>query len=318
MGRHRVELYLGDIGAPKGVVYHHRGAYLMALGTGAAWRVPANPVYLLVVPMFHCNGWGHPWLMAMLGGTMIFPNVPAADRILAATRTHGVTHFGAAPILLQMLAKAKDDAAPFDPAIRILTAGAPPPPTVLEKTRFLRFVVMQVYGLTETYGHVSQCLWQDDWDDLGPVEQAEMQADQCNYVPFVDEAGGMLNDPVAIKHSDDRWWNSIADSDTLPWITGLTIWAGRDVRVFEPDAPPLAVQGPKSDDLMARGFGDEERDIRIFRYKRLAFQDTSIVVARSGYSKQGGYEIYVEDGTYGMPLRNARIEVGGYSAMATT
>lgn len=145
---------------------------------------------------------------------------------------------------------------------------------------------------------------------LTPRNLEKMQDDQCYYVPVVDENGGMLNDPVAIKHSEDRWWISIADSDLLLWIKGLAVGAGMDVRVFEPDVSPLAVQGPKSDDLMARVFGDEVRDIRFFRYKRLAFQDTSFVVARSGYSKQGGYEIYVENSAYGMPLWNALFEAG--------
>jgi fatty-acyl-CoA synthase len=177
----------GTSGRPKGVVYHHRGAYLMALGTGTAWQIPHYPVYLSVVPMFHCNGWGHPWLMAMLGGTVVFTRVPAADRILAAIRAHGVTHFGAAPIVLQMLAEAEREAAPFDPAIRILTAGAPPPPLVLEKTRAMGFDVMQVYGLTETFGHISQCLWQEDWDALTPAEQSELQAQQGIAFPMVEE-----------------------------------------------------------------------------------------------------------------------------------
>ncbi|MES0826813.1 dimethylsulfoniopropionate demethylase [Ruegeria sp. SCP11] len=145
---------------------------------------------------------------------------------------------------------------------------------------------------------------------LTPRNLEKMQEDQCYYVPIVDENGGMLNDPVAIKHSEDRWWISIADSDLLLWVKGLAVGAGMDVQVFEPDVSPLAVQGPKSDDLMARVFGDEVRDIRFFRYKRLAFQDTSFVVARSGYSKQGGYEIYVENGAYGMPLWNALFEAG--------
>lgn len=175
----------GTSGRPKGVVYHHRGAYLMALGTGTAWQVPPYPVYLSVVPMFHCNGWGHPWLMAMLGASVVFTRVPAADRILDAIRTHGVTHFGAAPIVLQMLAEAGNTR--FDPPVRVLTAGAPPPPSVLEKTRAMGFDVMQVYGLTETYGHISQCLWQDAWEDLSPAEQAELQAQQGIAFPMVEE-----------------------------------------------------------------------------------------------------------------------------------
>ena len=177
----------GTSGRPKGVVYHHRGAYLMALGAGTAWQVPPYPVYLSVVPMFHCNGWGHPWLVAMLGGTFVFTRVPAANRILEAIRTHGVTHFGAAPIVLQMLAEAEDKAAPFEPSIRVMTAGAPPPPSVLEKTRAMGFDVMQVYGLTETFGHISQCLWQEAWDDLSPAEQAELQAQQGIAFPMVEE-----------------------------------------------------------------------------------------------------------------------------------
>ena len=175
----------GTSGRPKGVVYHHRGAYLMALGTGTAWQIPPYPVYLSVVPMFHCNGWGHPWLMAMLGATVVFTRQLTADRILDAICTHGVTHFGAAPIVLQMLAEAGN--ATFDPAINVLTAGAPPPPSVLEKTRAMGFDVMQVYGLTETYGHISQCLWQQEWDDLSPAEQAELQAQQGIAFPMVEE-----------------------------------------------------------------------------------------------------------------------------------
>ena len=183
----------GTSGRPKGVVYHHRGAYLMALGTVAAWQVPHYPVYLSVVPMFHCNGWGHPWMIAMLGGTMVFTRTPAPKLILDAIRAHGVTHFGAAPIVLQMLAEAEtEDTTPFDPAIKVLTAGAPPPPSVLEKTKTMGFDVMQVYGLTETYGHISKCLWQDGWDDLDPGQQAELQAQQGIALPMV-EAVSVIN-----------------------------------------------------------------------------------------------------------------------------
>ncbi len=177
----------GTSGRPKGVVYHHRGAYLMALGASAAWQMPPYPVYLSVVPMFHCNGWGHPWLMAMLGATVVFTRTPAAEQILDAIRTHGVTHFGAAPIVLQMLADADGSATPFDPAINVLTAGAPPPHSVLEKTRAMGLDVMQVYGLTETYGHISQCLWQEDWNDLTAAEQAELQAQQGIAFPMVED-----------------------------------------------------------------------------------------------------------------------------------
>jgi dimethylsulfoniopropionate demethylase len=145
---------------------------------------------------------------------------------------------------------------------------------------------------------------------LTPRDLRSMLPGQCFYVPIVDETGGMLNDPVAVKLAEDRWWISIADSDLLFWVKGLAYGFRLDVLVDEPDVSPLAVQGPKSDDLMARVFGDQVRDIRFFRYKMLDFQGRSLAVARSGYSRQGGFEIYVEGGDLGMPLWNALMEAG--------
>ncbi len=151
-----------------------------------------------------------------------------------------------------------------------------------------------------------------DWlmQFLTPRDLRGMQDDQCYYVPIVDDAGGMLNDPVAVNRGDNRWWISIADSDLLYWIKGIAVGLGLDVSVREPDVSPLAVQGPKATDLMARVFGDQVRDIRFFRYKVLPFGRANFVVARSGYSKQGGYEIYVEGGDNGMPLWRALFEAG--------
>ena len=145
---------------------------------------------------------------------------------------------------------------------------------------------------------------------LTPRDLRGMKAGQCYYVPIVDETGGMLNDPVAVKLAEDRWWISIADSDLLLWVKGIAYGYRLDVLVDEPDVSPLAVQGPRADDLMARVFGDAVRDIRFFRFRELAFQGRKLVVARSGYSKQGGFEIYVEGGDIGMPLWNALMEAG--------
>ncbi|MEL7253512.1 MAG: dimethylsulfoniopropionate demethylase [Pseudomonadota bacterium] len=145
---------------------------------------------------------------------------------------------------------------------------------------------------------------------LTPRDLRGMTPGQCFYVPIVDETGGMLNDPVAVKLSEDRWWISIADSDLLYWVKGVANGWRLDVLVDEPDVSPLAVQGPKADDLMARVFGDAVRDIRFFRYDLLDFQGRQLVVARSGYSKQGGFEIYVEGSDIGMPLWNALMEAG--------
>jgi len=145
---------------------------------------------------------------------------------------------------------------------------------------------------------------------LTPRDLRGMLPGQCFYVPIVDETGGMLNDPVAVKLAEDRWWISIADSDLLYWVKGIAQGYRLDVLVDEPDVSPLAVQGPKADDLMARVFGDGVRDIRFFRFGWFQFQGRDMVVARSGYSKQGGFEIYVEGGDIGMALWNALMEAG--------
>ncbi|TRD22208.1 dimethylsulfoniopropionate demethylase [Palleronia caenipelagi] len=145
---------------------------------------------------------------------------------------------------------------------------------------------------------------------LTPRDLRGIQVGQCAYVPIVDETGGMLNDPVAVKLAEDRWWISIADSDLLYWVKGLAHSFHLDVLVDEPDVSPLAVQGPLAEDLMAAVFGDAVRSIRFFRFKELEFQGRAMVVARSGYSKQGGFEIYVEGGDLGMPLWDALMEAG--------
>src|SRR6056297_2539917 len=145
---------------------------------------------------------------------------------------------------------------------------------------------------------------------LTPRDLRSMLPGQCYYVPIVDETGGMLNDPVAVKLAEDRWWISIADSDLLYWVKGLAYGFRLDVLIDEPDVSPLAVQGPRADELMARVFGESVRDIRFFRFAPLEFEGRPLVVARSGYSKQGGFEIYVEGADIAMPLWHALMEAG--------
>ena len=145
---------------------------------------------------------------------------------------------------------------------------------------------------------------------LTPRDLRAMTPGQCYYVPMVDETGGMLNDPVAVKLAEDRYWISIADSDLLYWVKGIA-WAMRlEVLVDEPDVHPLAVQGPRADDVVAEVFGDGVRDIRFFRFGWFAFQGRWLVVARSGYSRQGGFEIYLEGADMGMDLWHALMEAG--------
>ncbi len=140
---------------------------------------------------------------------------------------------------------------------------------------------------------------------MTPRDLTEARVGQCLYAPLVDQQGNMLNDPIILKLADDRFWLSIADSDILLWAKGLAYGLNLHVTVSEPDVWPLAVQGPRSDDLMTKVFGEQVREIRFFRFRWLNFNDHSLVVARSGYSKQGGFEIYLDQPTLGIDLWDA-------------
>lgn len=145
---------------------------------------------------------------------------------------------------------------------------------------------------------------------LSPRDLTKMADDQCYYVPVVGRDGGMLNDPVVLKIEEDHYWISVADGDFLQYVMGVADALGLDVMIREPDVSPLAIQGPKSDELMARVFGEAVHEIKFFRYKVLPFDGHNLIVARSGYSKQGGYEIYVDDTELGMPLWNRFFDMG--------
>jgi 3-(methylthio)propionyl---CoA ligase len=179
----------GTTGRPKGVVCHHRGAYLMTMGTAISWRMALKPKYLTIVPLFHCNGWNHTWMMPMLGGTVICCRDITAPAIYHAIANEGATYFGAAPIVLNVIVNAPDDQRlPFDHLVEIFTAGAPPAPATLAKIEKLGFLVTQVYGLTETFGHVTECLWQGgDWDDLNEAARATIKARQGVAMPMMED-----------------------------------------------------------------------------------------------------------------------------------
>ncbi|UWQ20530.1 dimethylsulfoniopropionate demethylase [Jannaschia sp. W003] len=145
---------------------------------------------------------------------------------------------------------------------------------------------------------------------LTPRDLSAIKPDQCMYVPICNRSGGMLNDPVAFKPRPDTWWVSLADGELRLWIEGMAEAGGYGVTVFEADVQPLAIQGPKSDELAARVFGDAVRDLRFFRWGRFPFRGTEMIVSRSGYSKQGGFEIYVERQELAAPLWNALFDAG--------
>ena len=169
----------GTTGEPKGVVYHHRGAYLNALSNLVGWQMPHHPVYLWTLPMFHCNGWCFPWSLAAVAGTSVCLREINSANIYAAIAEHRVTHFCGAPIIMNMVINAdENERRDFDHEINMMTAAAPPPATVLAAMEARGFRVTHVYGLTETYGPAVICAWHDQWNELSVDEKAEKNSRQ--------------------------------------------------------------------------------------------------------------------------------------------
>ncbi|MDA7688196.1 acyl-CoA synthetase [Pelagibacteraceae bacterium] len=177
----------GTTGLPKGVVYHHRGSYLMSLGTVTALSMPMHPTYMWIVPMFHCNGWGNPYTLTALAGTSICMRYVSAKNMFDAIADHKVTHFGGAPIVLNFLAQATtEEKREINHTVNVVTAGAPPPAATLEAVQKMGLKVNHVYGLTETYGHVSICAWQEEWNELSAEEQAQLKSRQGVNFPMME------------------------------------------------------------------------------------------------------------------------------------
>jgi fatty-acyl-CoA synthase len=184
----------GTTGDPKGVVYHHRGAYLNALGNALTWAMPHFPVYLWTLPMFHCNGWCFPWTITAMAGTHVCLRRVEAAAIYAAIAEHGVTHLCGAPIVMATMVNAPaEQKRRFDQKVSMMTAGASPPAAVLEKMEALGIDVIHVYGLTEVYGPSVVCAWHPEWDQLPSETRAAMKARQG--VVYHVEEDMMVADP---------------------------------------------------------------------------------------------------------------------------
>ena len=187
----------GTTGDPKGVVYHHRGAYLNALGNVLAWNMPRHAAYLWTLPMFHCNGWCFPWTVTAQAGTHVCLRRVEAKAIYDAFADHGVTHLCGAPIVMGLLVNAKpEDRRDFPQNVEMMTAAAPPPATIIQGMEALGIKVTHVYGLTEVYGPVVVCAWQPEWDALPVEEQARIKARQGVNYPVLE--GLMVADPETL------------------------------------------------------------------------------------------------------------------------
>ncbi len=169
----------GTTGNPKGVVYHHRGAYLNAISNILTWNMSQHPVYLWTLPMFHCNGWCFPWTVAAAVGTNVCLRHVRADTVFEAIKTEKVNHFCAAPIVLSTLVNAPPELkAGMAHRVKVMTAGSAPPAAVIEGMERMGFEMTHVYGLTETYGPAVVCAWQDAWNALPVEKKAALKARQ--------------------------------------------------------------------------------------------------------------------------------------------
>ena len=178
----------GTTGDPKGVVYHSRGAYLLAVGNVMTWSLPPAARYLWTLPMFHCNGWCFPWTLAAMAGTSICLRQISAANIFQAIDEEKATHFCGAPIVLNMLINAKpQERRELPHQVNVMTAAAPPPASVLQRMEEEGFRVTHVYGLTEVYGPAVVCDWHEAWDDLPPAERAAMKARQGVAYPVLED-----------------------------------------------------------------------------------------------------------------------------------
>src|SRR6266545_7494538 len=188
----------GTTGNPKGVVYHHRGTFLEAVGNTMAWPLPPKPVYLWTLPMFHCNGWCFPWSVTAMGGTHVCLRAVEPKRIFELIVEHGVTHMCGAPTVLAMLIGASEaDQRKFPHPVHIQTGGSPPPAKVIKSMEELGFQVLHIYGMTELQGPSTFCAPQEAWKDFSLENRTNQMARQGVRYPVVE--GHIVADPKSCK-----------------------------------------------------------------------------------------------------------------------
>ena len=188
----------GTTGDPKGVVYHHRGAWLTAMSNQMVWSMGKHPIYLWTLPMFHCNGWCFPWTVTALAGTHVCLRSVNAKNIYKSIAEHKVTHMCGAPIILSMIINAeKNEIKQINNKVNIMTAAAAPPPAILAGIENKGFEVTHVYGLTEVYGPAVVCEWKEKWNTLETGPKSEKKARQGVQYPSLEELS--IRDPETMK-----------------------------------------------------------------------------------------------------------------------
>ena len=193
----------GTTGNPKGVVFHHRGAYINALGNSLVFQLDSNSVYLWTLPMFHCNGWTFTWAVTAVSGTHVCLRRVDPTAIFPSIRDNGITHLCGAPIVLNMLVHAPEVVKiKFDQTVEVATGGAAPPSQVISEMEKMGFRVTHLYGLTETYGPATVCAWQTAWDDYDLGQRASVMARQGVYYPTLEDVKVIDPDTMEPTPSD--------------------------------------------------------------------------------------------------------------------
>jgi len=277
----------GTTGNPKGVVYHHRGAYLNAVSNVLSWNMGEHPVYLWTLPMFHCNGWCFPWTLALNAGTSVCLRQVRADSVFEAIQRHRVSHFCGAPIVLNTLLGANPP--PLDHRVAVMTAGAPPPAAVIEGMQSLGFDVTHVYGLTETYGPVTLCAWQEDlWGEYDPEEQARLKARQGVRGHMLEDL--MVADPETLVPAP-KDGNSMGEifmrgnnvmsgylkntSATRESFSGGWFHSG-DLGVWDPDGY-IRIKDRSKDIIISGGENISSIEIEDLLYRHPSIQEAAVV-----------------------------------------
>ena len=279
----------GTTGRPKGVVYHHRGTFLESMGNITAWAMPAQPVYLWTLPMFHCNGWCYPWSVTAMCGTHVCLRAVDPAQIFPMIVEHGVTHMCGAPTVLSMLTAAPEEQRrKFAQPVHIMTGGSPPPAKVIKAMEDLGFQVLHIYGMTELQGPSTYCASQESWKILADEERNMQMARQGVRYQVVE--GHIVGDPKTCKpvKKDGRTMGEIL-------IQGNTVMLGYlkdakataqafhggwmhtgDLAVWHPTSY-IEIKDRKKDIIISGGENISSVEVEIALYKHPATQLAAVV-----------------------------------------
>ena len=285
----------GTTGNPKGVVTHHRGAYLNAIGNMMAWGMTPHPVYLWTLPMFHCNGWCFPWTITALNGTHVCLRKVDPAAIYALMKSEGVTHFCGAPTVLNMLVNAPEELRDGLPSgIKAMTAGAAPPAAVIATMEGMGIDITHTYGLTEVYGPCVVCSWHGEWDDLPMDERAALKARQGVRYQVVEGLEVMDPDTMAPVATDGETIGEIMfrgnvvmkgylknPTATKDSLSGGWFHSG-DLAVKHPDGY-VEIRDRSKDIIISGGENISTIEVESVLYNHPAVLEAAVVAKPDGY-----------------------------------